>query len=55
MFQNAINRNMEFYTDARAIFHIDSDGNLYVSCNYGDPSVAGVRSIYVSFSYPVAE
>ena len=55
LYENAINRNMSVDTDARAVFQLSINGDLYVSCNYGDESVTGARNFYVSFTYPVAE
>ena len=55
LYENAIERQMGSNSGARALFQLTHDGNLKVACNYGDTNVTGVRSMYVTFSYPVAE
>ena len=55
LYENAVNRNISVDTDVRAVFQLSTAGDLYVACNYGDDSVTGARTFYVSFTYKVAE
>ena len=54
IFENAIDRNMNWNSGARGVFQLNTSGVLNVVCNYGDTSVTGDRNFYVTFSYPVA-
>ena len=55
LYSNAIDRQMNWDSGARGVFQITTDGVINVVCNYGDTSVTGVRNLYVTFSYPVAQ
>ena len=55
LYANAIDRMMSANSGARGLFQLTRNGTLNITCNYGDTSVATIRYLYVSFSYPVAE
>ena len=55
LYANAIDRIMSTKSGARGLFQLTRNGDLNVTCDYGDSSVSMNRNFYVSFSYLVAE
>ena len=55
MYSNVIDRTMSSNSGARGLFQLVTNGTLRITCNYGDSSVSGVRNLYATFSYLVAE
>ena len=55
LYANAIDRTMSSNSGARGLFQLTRNGDLNITCYYGDTSVVTTRYFYVSFSYTVAE
>lgn len=55
LYANAIDRMISANSGARGLFQLTRNGDLNITCDYGDTSVVTTRYFYVSFSYPVAE
>ena len=54
LYANAIDRTMNSNSGARGLFQLTRNGDLNITCDYGDTSVVTSRYFYVSFSYSVA-
>lgn len=54
LYANAIDRTMSANSGARGLFQLTRNGDLNITCDYGDTSVVATRYFYVSFSYSVA-
>lgn len=55
LYANAIDRMVSANSGARGLFQLTRNGDLNITCDYGDTSVVATRYFYVSFSYLVAE
>lgn len=55
LYANAIDRMISANSGARGLFQLTRNGDLNITCDYGDTSVVATRYFYVSFSYPVAK
>ena len=54
LYANAIDRMVSVNSGARGLFQLTRNGDLNITCDYGDTSVVTTRYFYVSFSYSVS-